>query len=57
MAENSFEGYIGLFIFYIIFINYATFMSQILIFGPNWVQKTIISKEISCYLERECFDY
>ena len=33
MAENSFEGYIGLFIFYILLINYATFMSQILILG------------------------
>ena len=42
MVENIFEGYIGLFIFYIFLINYATFMSQILIFGPNWVQKTII---------------
>ena len=33
MVENSFKGYIGLFIFYIISINYATFMNQILIFG------------------------
>ena len=24
--QNSFEGYIGLFTFYIIIINYATFM-------------------------------
>ena len=42
MVENSFEGYIGLFIFYILPINYATFISQILIFGFNWVQKTIV---------------
>ena len=41
MVENSFEGYIGVFIFYIFLINYATFMDQILIFEPNWVQKTI----------------
>ena len=33
MIENSFEGYIGFFIFYIFLINYATFMNQILIFG------------------------
>ena len=31
-TQNSFEGYIGLFIFYIISINYATFIGQILIF-------------------------
>ena len=42
-TQNSFEGYIGLFTFYIIPINYATFMGQILIFGPNWIQNTIIS--------------
>ena len=42
MVENSFEGYIGLFKFFIFPINYATFMDQILIFEPNWVQKTII---------------
>ena len=44
MVENSFEEYIRLFIFYIIPINYATYMGQILIFGPNWVQNTIIPK-------------
>ena len=33
MIENNFEGYIGLFIFYILPINYATFMDQIIIFG------------------------
>ena len=42
MVENSFERYIDFFIFYIIFINYITFMDQILIFELNWVQKTII---------------
>ena len=42
MIENSFEGYIGLFIFYIILINYTIFMSQILIFGSNRVQKIIV---------------
>ena len=42
MMENSFEGYIGLFIFYIISINYVTFMDQILIFWLNWVQKIIV---------------
>ena len=35
MIENSFEWYIGLFIFYIILINYKTFMDQILIFGAQ----------------------
>ena len=35
MIENSFEYYIDLFIFYIIFINYTTFMNQILIFGSK----------------------
>ena len=34
-TQNSFEWYIGLFTFYIIPINYATFMDQILIFGLN----------------------
>ena len=34
-TQNSFEGYIGLFIFYIIPLNYITFMGQILIFGPS----------------------
>ena len=32
-TQNSFEWYIGLFIFYIFLINYVTFMDQILIFG------------------------
>ena len=31
-TQNSFEGYIDLFTFYIILINYAIFMDQILIF-------------------------
>ena len=47
MVENtqkSFERYIGLFTFYIIFINYATFTGQILIFGSNWIQNTILPK-------------
>ena len=44
MIENSSEWYISLFIFYIISINYATFMGQILIFRSNWVQKTIVPK-------------
>ena len=35
MVRNNFEGYIGLFLYYIIFINYTTFMDQILIFGPS----------------------
>ena len=35
MVENSFERYIGIFIFYIISINYATFMGQILLFGSK----------------------
>ena len=43
MVENSFEGYIRLFIFYIILINYATYMDQTLIFGSNWLQNTIVS--------------
>ena len=47
-TQNSFEGYIGLFTFYIIPINYATFMGQILIFGPNWIQNTIISILFVC---------
>ena len=33
MVENSFEVYISIFIFYIIPIDYATFIGQILIFG------------------------
>ena len=40
-TQNSFEKYIGLFIFYIIPIHYPTFMCQILIFGPNWIQNAI----------------
>ena len=40
-TQNSFKGYIGLFIFYILPINYATFMDQILIFEHNWDQNTI----------------
>ena len=35
MIENSFERHIGIFIFYIIPINYAIFIDQILIFGLN----------------------
>ena len=31
----KFEGYICLFIFYIIPFNYTRFMNQTLIFGPN----------------------
>ena len=45
-SQNSFEWYIGFFTFYIIPINYATFMNQILIFGPNWVQNTIVPNHI-----------
>ena len=41
-TQNSFEGYIGLFTFYIFFINYVIFMDQILIFGPCWFQNTIL---------------
>ena len=33
--QNSFEGYMGLFTFYILPLNYVTFMDQILIFGPK----------------------
>ena len=33
--QNSFEGYINLFTFYIIPINYAIFMDKILIFETN----------------------
>ena len=40
--QNSFEGYIGLFTFYIILINYTIFMDKILIFEVNWVQNTIV---------------
>ena len=35
MVENSFEMYINLFIFYIILINYTTYMDQNLIFWFN----------------------
>ena len=38
-AQNSFEGYINLFTFYIIPINYAIFMNKILIFETNWSWK------------------
>ena len=41
-TQNSFERYIGLFTFYIIPINYITFICQILIFGHSWVQNTIL---------------
>ena len=40
MVENGFEEYIGLFIFYIISINYVTYMDQNLIFGLIWIQNT-----------------
>ena len=40
--QNSFEVYIGIFTFYILLLNYATFMGQILIFGLRWVQNTIV---------------
>ena len=46
-TENSFEGYIGIFTFYIILINYVIFMSQILIFGPVG-SKTQLSQFCSC---------
>ena len=44
-VQNSFEGYMGLFTFYIIPLNYATFMGQILIFEPKRVQNVIIPKK------------
>ena len=44
--QNSFEGYMGLFTFYIIPLNYATFMGQILIFEPKQVQNIIIPKKM-----------
>ena len=44
-TQNNFEGYIGFFIFYILPLNYATFMDQILIFRPKWVQNIIILKK------------
>ena len=37
-----FEGYIGLFIFHIISINYATYIDQNLIFKLNQIQNIII---------------
>ena len=40
-TQNSFEGYIGLFTFYIILINYATFIDQILIFKLSRIQNTL----------------
>ena len=43
MIENSFKGYISLFIFYIIPVNYAIYIDQNLIFGFSWIQNTIIS--------------
>ena len=39
IIENSFEGYIGFFIFYIILIDYITFMDPILIFESNWFKR------------------
>ena len=39
IIENSFEGYIGFFIFYIILIDYITFMDPILIFESNWSKR------------------
>ena len=42
MVENNFKGYFGLFIFYIIIINYVIYIDQILIFRHNWVQNTIV---------------
>ena len=35
MIKNRFEWYIGIFIFYFLLINYATFIGKILIFGPG----------------------
>ena len=43
MVENSFKEYIGLFIFYIIPVNYIIYIDQNLIFGFNLIQNTIIS--------------
>ena len=43
MVEYSFKGYIDLFIFHILSINYVTYMDQNLIFELNWVQNTIVS--------------
>ena len=42
-TQNSFEKYIGFFIFYILSLNYVTFMGQILIFESSWIQNTIVS--------------
>ena len=44
--QNSFEWYMSLFTFYIIPLNYATFMDQTLIFEPKWVQNVIIPKKM-----------
>ena len=44
-TQNSYEGYMRLFTFYIMPLNYATFMGQILIFEPKWVQNVIIPKK------------
>ena len=41
MVENNFEEYIGLFIFYILPINYVIFIGQILNFWDK-VQKKIV---------------
>ena len=46
-TQNSFEGYISLFIFYIIPINYTIFMDQILIFGSNWSKTQLSFKNIN----------
>ena len=43
-TQNNFKGFIDLFTFYIIFINYAIFMGQILIFDLNWVQNIIFPR-------------
>ena len=41
-TQHSFEGYIYLFIFYILLINNVIFMGQILIFWLKWIQNTIV---------------
>ena len=38
----KFEGYIGLVTSYIIFINYESYIYQMLIFDPIWTQNTIL---------------
>ena len=45
-TQNSFEWYIGLFTFYIILINYAIFMGQILIFFVQLDPKRNYPKKI-----------